>query len=95
MAVGDYVNDVYPINTTVNFQPAAGVVICLTHVSCYSQWVRLTDGTNTARVCLLEANASSTNQSNTQMRLFINNDHYIRINADSSEGSQYTGIQVA
>lgn len=95
MAVGDYVTDVFPSNTIVNFQPAAGVVICLTHVGCYTQWSRLTDGVNVGRVSRIDSSTIATNTQNTQSRLFIDNNHYLNIPADPTEGSQYTGIQVA
>lgn len=96
MAVGDYVSDVFPINTLVNFQPAAGVVICLTHAHCFTQWTYLTDGAgNDGRVSKLDQTSTSTNISNTQIRLFIDNNHYLKIFADPSESVQYTGIQVA
>lgn len=95
MAVGDYVNGVFPVNTTVNFQPAVGVTICLTHAGCNTQWSQLTDGVNTGKVLRVDQSSTATNPQNTQCRLFINNTNYLYVAADPSESTQYSGIQVS
>jgi len=89
MAVGDIVSGISGANTTLTFQPAAGVEVCITAVqSIASQPPRLTNGTiNTVHGICTDNQYS--------MKMMINNTNYLQIdNLGGSSRSGYTGIQI-
>ena len=87
MAVGDPVGAVSAVTTAMTFQPAAGVVVALTCVACYNNWIKIIDGTNSG---LFISNAAAPNE----VKMIITNDTYLYLTSSSGQSSCYTGVQI-
>jgi len=91
MAVGDVVNGV-GTSATLDFQPAAGVEICITSATSWNNYyIQLTDGVTAPYV--IETPSTGAGQ-NVNMRLLINNTIYLRILNTGVGWQSYTGIQI-
>ena len=92
MAVGDVINGISAANTTLDFQPAAGVeCVIKSHLwSSLNSPPGLFDGTN---LCNVLGSATYTiNLAN--ISVFINNSKYWRVPAQgASQFGGYTGVQ--
>ncbi|MDB9875907.1 hypothetical protein OAC76_06850 [Amylibacter sp.] len=90
MAIGDVVNGVFNAATTMSFQPAAGVEVCLTNITSYGVNGSLTDGA----VSGLIFTGSPTFVTYSLTKIFVNNAIYLTAAGASSFGSCFTGIQI-
>lgn len=93
MAVGDIIAGINTAAADYNFQPAAGVVVCITSV--FRQGgtdfagIRLFDGTNRAGGIATDGNPLN-------CKFFITNSYYIQItSAFGAVKEGFTGIQTA
>ncbi len=84
MAIGDVVSSFSAINTTLFFQPAA-TVECMVSSYFNSTECRLYDGTNYSY---------QIKGSNQQVKIFINNSIYLRLDANVGEYGSFSGIQI-
>ena len=92
MSVGDSVNGFSIASSYFSFQPAAGVVICLTSIGSHSTGaVLMTDGVNEAWFYNQLYSTQIGSGMNTKM--FINNTNYLKIYGNSNS-QWYSGIQV-
>ena len=94
MAVNDVVNGISAANTILDYQPASGVEVVITAISpetASNLTMRLYNGTID---CILRSSYAGFLQDTTNMKAFINNTNYLRIDAlGGSANSAYTGIQ--
>ena len=91
MAVGDVVNGVDA--GAMTFQPASGVEVVLLSYGTNRDWVKLTDGSDSAYVFMFADNdASGTGQRGTYngAKLCINNTIYVSLSS-GADGSFYSG----
>ena len=93
MVVGDFVVDVFAQAGVSSFQPAVGVTIMISGVYSYTAWADITDGTLISHVQY--SLSSGPGQVGQNYKFFINNDHYLRIEASGEDGKFYSGVQVA
>lgn len=92
MAAGDVVNEVGGANTTVTFQPAVGVEVCITaffrHAT--TSGLALYDGTNWCRDDHTMNSPAALN-----CKMMINNTNYLYIeSAGAGKRVGYTGITI-
>ena len=92
MAVGDVVADV--VNTTgaaVDFQPAAGTEFCITSATSQDNSARIGiyDGTTVTNFVKSDIAPYVTN-----IKIFITNSHYLRLNSAGTSVMSYSGIQI-
>ena len=90
MTAGDVVNGISSANTTLDFQPAAGVECVITSVGreATNTGFGLYDGTT------LASDTPAANLNTRKMKLWINNTRYFRIEATgAATNGSYTGIQ--
>ena len=96
MAVGDFVNN-QSITSSLNFQPASGVTVMITHCGVWSNYVYL--GTTSSSSIVFQPNSYTYTQASAptstgSKKFFINNTNYILLSADGT-GCFYCGVQVA
>jgi aspartate oxidase len=91
MASGDIVNSVgLGTGTTITFQPAATVSICITSLGSNGGWCFLYNGTTQAHHCMGPDQSIST-ACNT--KVMIDNTNYLQITPNGVSAS-YSGIQI-
>jgi len=78
------------VNTSLTFQPAATVEVCLMTYGVSTAWCYLTNGVVNSKV-----NISILNPAETVMpKLFINNSNYLYVDPQTSGIALYSGIQI-
>ena len=103
MAVGDFITDLDNVNTTsLDFQPAAGVVVMCTMFSSSSgtsgavQFQQYNGSINAMFVNgALFANGGTSASNPASMKVIIDNTNYLRRTTTSNQVCGYCGIQVA
>ena len=93
MASGDVVSDIGAVNTTLAFQPAAGVEVLLSAFGVQGDWSFITDGVLSATIAI-GANTINTANDGINTKIFLNNSHYLSIGAKAGQSGWYTGIQI-
>ena len=96
MAVGDFVNN-QSITSAINFQPASGVTVMITHCGVWGNYVNL--GTTSSSSIVFQPisynyTQASAPTSTGSKKFFIDNTNYILLSADGN-GCFYCGVQVA
>lgn len=98
MAVGDIINDVHTVGTTLSFQPAAGVEIMITSYGGWSNgYVGLYNGTSIGRMSGgMEVNsAGGGGATGANIKIGITNTNYLYIaNMGGGWSGSYSGIQI-
>ncbi len=90
MAVGDTVNAIGGLGTTLDFQPAAGVEVVITHIGDINGGHCLYDGVNQSALGLAQ---QATSDFYFTPKVFINNSVYLRIIAFAATRHFYSGQQ--
>ncbi len=95
MALGEAIIGGSADNTAISFVPAVGVVVLITAVGLNSQgtaWLNITNGALTTYV---GNNAGTTPNNQQSMKVFIDNTHYLNLNAvGGGKWGTYHGVQI-
>lgn len=94
MAVGDFVQDVFTQLGTSSFQPAGTNVIMITSFWTFDGTPIMSDGVLTSVINNAYVTASS-GAAVSNVKVFINNGHFLQIPASVLLGKCYSGVQVA
>jgi len=94
MVVGDVVGDISVVATLLDFQPAAGVEAVITAITMDANVGfdgNYYDGT---RISNLQTTAAGFAMDPSNIKLFITNTNYLRINSVPAKSTGFTGVQI-
>ncbi len=91
MVAGDVVNAISGVGAALSFQPAAGVMCCITSWATYNATMQYRDAANLA-FGVITTTAGQAGLMNT--KLMIDNTRYIELNASAGQRSFLCGIQI-